>query len=442
MTIHRLEQADMSGCEALFERALQHLPGGVSRDTVLRSPHPLYAARGRGYVVTDVDGRGYLDFSNNMASLIHGHAFAPIVEAVTRQLQLGTCFTFGTEAEIVFAEHLCSRSPSFDMIRFMNSGTEAVMATIKAARAYTGRPRIAKVEGAYHGAYDYVEVSQMPGPDRWGRPEAPNPVPLAAGTPPAVAEDVVVIPFNAPQTAIEILDRHAGSIAGVLVDPLPHRVGLIPAAADYLRALHDWAHANGALLLFDEVITFRTEVGGAQSRYDVRPDLTALGKMIGGGFPVGAVAGRRDVMAVFASGEKGLRLPQSGTFSANPITMTAGLVAMQHFDKDAVARLNRLGDRVREGLAQAIDESGIRACVTGAGSLFRVHLRAAAPRNYRAAYLDDADKKRLGQFVNGMLERGIILTNTGTGMLSTAMAETQVDQLQDAAHATLLSLPR
>jgi glutamate-1-semialdehyde 2,1-aminomutase len=430
----------MTASDALFQRALKFLPGGVSRDTVLRSPHPFYASEGHGYQVTDIEGRQFVDFANNMASLIHGHAFAPIVDAVTAQLRRGTAFTFGTEAEVEFAEHMCSRSPAFHKIRFMNSGSEAVMASIKAARAFTGRPKIAKVEGAYHGAYDYVEVSQTTGPDRWGPPDRPNPVALAAGTPQGVVDDVIVIPFNNPQVALDLLDRHADSLAGVLVDPIPHRVGLIPAADSFIRCLREWTLAHGALLVFDEVITFRTEVGGAQTRYGIEPDLTALGKAIGGGFPVGAVAGSDTVMAVFAAGELGLRLPQSGTFSANPITMTAGRIAMQHFDSGAVARLNRFGDLARSGIAEAIKQASVPACVTGAGSMFRVHLKAEAPRNYRDAFVDEPGRKRLARFVDGMLAEGIMLTNTGTGMLSTVMSQAQIDQLSEGVLTSLRGL--
>lgn len=429
----------MTRSEDLFRRAQSCLPGGVSRDTVLRSPYPFYAARGRGCTVTDVEGREFIDFANNMASLIHGHAFPPIIDAVSAQLQRGACFTFGTEAEVEFAEHMCSRSPAFEKIRFMNSGTEAVMAAIKAARAFTGRPKIAKVEGAYHGAYDYAEISQTPGPDSWGPVDTPNAVPLAAGTPRGVADDVIVIPFNNPEVALHLLDCHAASIAGVLVDPIPHRVGLLPAEPKFIHRLRDWTRDHGALLVFDEVITFRTEVGGAQTRYDVRPDITALGKAIGGGFPVGAVAGRDDVMAVFASGEKGLRLPQSGTFSANPITMRAGLVAMQHFGSEAVARLNDFGDQARNSIKEAIEISTVPACVTGIGSMFRVHLQAEVPRNYREAFVDARGKKRLTQFVEGMFGAGIMLTNTGTGMLSTVMVQAQIDRL---AEGVLTSLRR
>jgi glutamate-1-semialdehyde 2,1-aminomutase len=425
----------------LFARALKVLPGGVSRDTILRSPHPIYAAHASGYTITSVDGKAYVDFINNMASLLHGHAFAPITEAVGKQLALGTAYSVGTVAEVEYAEHLCARAPSIERVRFMNSGTEAVMAAVRAARAYTGRPKIAKVEGSYHGSYDYVEVSQTPGPDRWGPEDNPRSVPLAAGTPKGVTSDVIVIPFNKPELARKILSEHSTSIAAVLIDPIPHRVGLMPASDEFVRLLREWTSANGSILIFDEVITFRTEVAGAQAHYDVKPDLTALGKAIGGGFPVGAVAGRSDVMSVFAGSNGTLRLPQSGTFSANPITMTAGLVAMQHFGQEAVHELNRLGGLARKGILEAIQLSGVPASVTGAGSMFRIHLHAAPPDNYRSAYLDSSGKIRLSRFVNLLLDRGILIADTGTGMLSTVMRNEQIDQLAEAVHQSLRQLP-
>lgn len=432
----------MSASEALFDRAKRVLAGGVSRDTILRSPHPIYVDKGRGCMVTDIEGKVYTDFVNNMASLVHGHAFPPVVEAVKDQLARGTCFTLGTSIEVEFAEHMSKRSAAFERIRFVNSGTEAVMAAVKAARAYSGRPKIAKVEGAYHGAYDYVEVSQTPGPDRWGPVDAPAAVALAAGTPQAVADDVIVIPFNDEARALHILNQHRDSVAGVLIDLIPHRVGVIPATSSFVRALREWTRQNGALLIFDEVITFRTEVGGAQARYDVAPDITALGKAIGGGFPVGAVAGRSDVMSVFTATPEGVRLPLSGTFSANPVTMTAGLVAMQHFDEAAVRSLNKLGDDTREALTQAIRLADVPGCVTGAGSMFRIHLREQAPTNYREAYVGGDAKAQLGRFVDRMLDSGFILANTGMGTLSTAMHPGVVDQLAEAVRQVLRDLRR
>lgn len=413
----------------LYERALCVLPGGVSRNTVLHRPHPFYAAKGEGCYVTDVEGVRRIDFANNVASLIHGHAHPAIIEAVTKQLRCGTAFTFATEAEVVFAEHMCSRVSSFGKIRFVNSGTEAILCCLKAARAFTGRPKIAKVEGSYHGLYDYAEVSQTARPANWGAARRPASVPVAYGTPPSILEDVIVLPFNDADTAIAILDEHADELAGVLVDPMPHRVGLIPASNEFIEALRGWTFGHGALLVFDEVITFRSKFGGAQQWFNVRPDLTALGKMIGGGFPVGAIAGCSEVMDVLNPLAEKVLFPHSGTFSANPITMTAGLAAMQLFDRDAVARLNKLGEQARWQIGEVIRQADFPACVTGAGSMFRIHLRPEPPRNYREAFAGAQVTRQLSALLDHAFANGIMLIGTGAGALSTPMTGEHIDIL-------------
>jgi len=429
----------MSVSEDLRRRACQVLPGGVSRNTLLYDGPVLYADHGYGCRVVDVEGRERIDFANNVASHIHGHAYAPIVEAVVAQVRRGTGFTMATEAEVRFAEHLCGRSPSFDRVRFVNSGSEAVMAAVKAARAFTGRPKLAKVEGAYHGAYDYTEVSQAPAPSNWGLRDRPSAVPLAHGTPQRLVDDTVILPFNDPDAAIALLDEHRGEIACVLVDPLPHRVGMVRISDDFVRALRQWTRDNAALLVFDEVITFRTEYGGVQQRLDVSPDITAMGKMIGGGFPVGALAGRAEVMDVLdpSAGHGGARLPLSGTFSANPVTMTAGYVAMTHFDRQAVERLNALGDYARAGLGQAIARADVPACVTGTGSLLRLHLKPEAPRNYREAFAAPPQKRAMGALVAALYDEGIMMIHTGSAALSTAMGPAEIDRLCEAAERAL-----
>jgi len=413
----------------LYERARKVLPGGVSRNTVLRSPHPIYADHASGCRITDIEGVERVDFANNMASLIHGHAHPAIVAAVTEQLHKGTAFTVATEIEIRFAEHMIGRSESFEMLRFVNSGTEAVMGALKASRAFTGRAKIAKVEGAYHGQYDYAEVSQTARPANWGDAERPTGVPVAYGTPPGVLEDVVIIPFNDPERAIAILNESRGELACVLLDLMPHRVGLSPVDADFVTALREWTEADGSLLVLDEVITFRSEYEGAQEWYGVRPDLTALGKHIGGGFPVGAIAGRREVMEVMDPLTDPVLFPHAGTFSANPVTMTAGLTAMELFDRTALAKVNILARRAMGGIEQAIERTGVAACVTGGGSMFRVHQKAAPPRNYREAFTTPEEAKKLALLLDHLLAEGFLMINTCSAAISTAMSEAEIDSL-------------
>lgn len=430
MVAKRRDNGSLS--QALYERAVKVLPGGVSRNTVLRRPHPQYVDFASGCRTTDVDGVVRLDFANNMASLIHGHAHPAVVPAVAEQLARGTAYAAATEIEVRYAEALCARNRSFQKLRFVNSGTEAVMCALKAARAFTGRPKIAKVEGAYHGQYDYAEVSEAATPERWGSTDNPASVPVARGTPPAALADVVVIPFNDTERALAILADHGRDLACVLLDLMPHRVGLIPADAAFVEALRAWTEANGALLVFDEVITFRAEVAGLQAHYGIAPDLTALGKIIGGGFPVGAVAGRADVMEVMNPLADKVLFPHSGTFSANPVTMTAGLATMSLYDEAAAARLNELGRRAVAGIEAAIRVTGATACTTGYGSIFRVHPKATPPRNYRETYPTPAEEAARRWLVDALYEQGVVVFDPCTVTLSTPMGEAEVDALVDA----------
>lgn len=433
MKTEGIDQESQSSISAdLFQQACQVLPGGVSRNTIFRKPHPYYAKGASGCYITDIDGIQRIDFANNMASLIHGHSHPVMVEAITAQLQQGTAFTMATEAEVRFARLLCDRNQGFEKIRFVNSGTEAVMAMIKAARAFTGRPKIAKVEGAYHGSYDFAEVSQTSTPQNWGDKEHPNSVPVAVGTPQNVLDDVVIIPFNDPETARLILDQYADQIACVLIDPMPHRVGLMPATNEFINSIYEWTRKNGALLAFDEVITFRTRYSGAQEKYNVKPDLTALGKIIGGGFPGGALAGSNEVMKVLDPRESKVLLPHSGTFSANPITMTAGRIAMELFDQAAVEKINQLALKARQQITEAIRLADINACVTGGGSMFRLHLKPEPPLNYRKAWMNPETGLLIKKLLDHLFQKGIIMINTCSAVLSTVMAQKEIDQLSEA----------
>ncbi len=424
----------------LFERAKRVLPGGVSRNTVLRSPHPAYAAFGKGCRITDLDGVERIDFSNNMCSLIHGHADPDIEHAVTDQLARGSAFMMATESEVEYAEHICSRSPAFEKMRFVNSGTEALMVCLKAARAHTGRSKIAKIEGAYHGGYDYAEVSQAPKPETWGDVDRPESVPLVHGTPRSALDDVVILPFNDIDRAIARLNEHAHELACVLLDLMPHRVGLNPVDPQFAKAIAEWTERHSALLVLDEVITFRSEFGGLQERYDITPDLTAIGKLIGGGFPIGAVAGRTEVMDTMNPRGDRYLFPHSGTFSANPISTIAGLTAMCKFDRSAVQRLNALADRGKQGIESAIERTGAKACVTGTGSMFRVHMKASAPHNYREAHTTAEENARLAVLLDHLFDHGCIMINTCTAALSTPMTESEIDHLVAATESGLAKI--
>jgi glutamate-1-semialdehyde 2,1-aminomutase len=418
--------------EEIYRQACEVLTGGVSRNTVYRKPFPHYAVKASGCYITDIEGTERIDFANNMAALIHGHAYPAIIKAVTEQLHKGTAYTLASEIEVAFAKLLCSRVKGFERIRFVNSGTEAVMAMIKASRAFTGRPKIAKAEGTYHGTYDFAEVSQVANPSNWGDIDNPNSVPLVLGTPKGVLDNVVIFPFNDIERTIAILDKQADQIACVLIDPVPHRVGLMPATDEFVEAIYDWTRKNGALLVFDEVVTFRVNYGGAQEKHSVSPDITALGKIIGGGFPVGAIAGRADIMKVLDPRESNLKFPHSGTFSANPITMTAGFVAIELFDKDAVLKLNALTNKAINQIKEVIRLVDVPVSITGAGSMFRFHLSQTPPTTYREAY----QSKETNAVINELLDflyfnENILMINTFACMFSTVLSQKEIDKLSE-----------
>ncbi|MBO1324238.1 aspartate aminotransferase family protein [Acetobacter sp. TBRC 12305] len=425
---------------ALYERATQFLPGGNTRTTVYMKPYPIYVARGAGSRIWDVDGDERIDCINNFTAQIHGHAHPVINEAVRKQLELGTCFGLPTEAEIDLAELLCGRVRSVQAMRFTNSGTEAVMMAMKAARAFTGRPKIAKVEGAYHGSYDYAEVSLDPSPANWGAD--PSSIPYAQGTPQTVLQDVVVLPFNNPEAARRLVLAHRDTLAAIVVDPMPNRAGLVPASAEYIQALRAVADEIGALLIFDEVISFRLGHGGAQPLWGVEADLTTFGKIIGGGFPVGAVGGRRDVMAVFdPSGGKPV-LPHGGTFSANPVSMRAGIAALQLLDHAAFTRLAAMGDRLRAGINAAFARHGVEGQAVGMGSLLKVHLTAREVVDYRTALPHPAEAHALATFMLGLLNRGVFAASYGLMALSTPMTEADIDHVIGAADEAIGDVAR
>ena len=423
----------------LHARARKVMPGGNSRTTVYAAPHPLYAQSGQGCWLRDVDGVERLDCLGNYTALMHGHLHPEIMAAVQAQLQLGTCFANPTESEIALAEELCARVPSFEHVRFANSGTEAVMQAIKAARAYTGRPKIAKCEGLYHGSYDPVEASLDPTPDTWGG-EAPTPRAYAHGTPPGVLADVVVLPFNDVAAARTLLEAHGPELAAVLVDPMPNRSGLIAATPEFLTMLREVTQRHGIVLIFDEVITFRTGHGGYQGLADVQPDLTTLGKIIGGGFPVGAVAGSAEVMRVFDPSAGKPRLPHGGTFNANPVTMVAGLAAMRLLTPAEFGRLEALGDRAREVCTAAFRAAEMEGQVTGRGSLLMLHLTRKPLRGYRDAWRSPAEQKRFGRLVHLLSDNGVIVSTSGLVALSTPMGEPEVQRLGEALLASLKTL--
>jgi glutamate-1-semialdehyde 2,1-aminomutase len=429
-----------SHSRALFERARQVIPGGTSKANFHVRPHPFYLTGGHGCRVTDADGVERLDAVNNFTALIHGHAFPPLVEAVSRQLARGTAFAASTPEEVALAELLVSRVPGLERIRFGNSGTEAVMMAIKAARAYTGRDRIAKFEGAYHGYYDDVQVSYSSRPDDWGPDDAPASTPSSGGVPKHRVQETLILPWNDFDACERLVARHAAELAAVVVDPLSNRMGFIPPAEGFLTFLRQLTRQRGILLIYDEVISFRVSYGGAQGRYGGDPDLTAFGKIIGGGFPVGATGGRAEVMEVFDPGARGPRIASGGTFSANPVSMTGGLATMEAMTPAAFDRLEALGARFRARVGEVFRAAGVPGQVTGEGSLFRLLFTDRPLRSYRD--IDQAAEARMERLFLALFHAGVLVHTSGLGCLSTPMGEREVEEFAAATEQALAAIGR
>ena len=423
----------------LHKRASVVMPGGNTRHSIAMAPYPIYAASGSGCRVTDVDGDERIDFLNNYTSLILGHADPRVTEAVQRRVGLGTAFTMPSPEDVELAELLAARIPYADQIRFCNSGSEAVMLAVKAARAFTDRHKIAKFEGAYHGIYDYVEVSEGPAADEWGDADAPRSI-TEPGTPPSVAEDVVVLPWNRLEACRELIARHKNELAAILVDPMPLGIGMIQPGPGFLEFLREETARHGILLVADEVLNFRISYHGAAHAFGIQPDLASFGKIIGGGFPVGAVGGSRRVMSVFDH-TGSLKVHHGGTFNANPATMSAGLETIRQMTPEAFDRLNGLGDYIRDRLTRMFRDRGLAGQVCGRASMFVAHLTSGELVDYRSLRGFSRTNPAYGALCHEMLQRGMIMSPRGLfGCLSTPMRAPEADAFVDALDDSIRQL--
>jgi glutamate-1-semialdehyde 2,1-aminomutase len=414
----------------LHEEALAVMPGGNSRTTTFFDPYPFAIQRGQGAHVWDVDGVDRLDFNGNYTSLILGHAPPDVVKAVQEVAENGLSFPGPTEYEVRLAEMLTRRVPSAQAIRFTNSGTEATMNAVRLARAFTGRPKIAKFEGAYHCTHDWVMVSVTGEAKGAGSRRRPKPVAWSSGLPPAVLKHVVVLPWNDAEACAEILEEEASQIACLIVDPIMCNAGLIPPLEGFLQRLREVTERHNIVLIFDEVISFRVAWGGAQERFGVRPDLTTFGKIIGGGLPVGAFGGRRDIMDFYDPRKSGARISHGGTFNANPVTMAAGIATLNALTPEAYARLDALGERLRGGVMRLLAATRRRGQVTGLGSLFWLHWTTESLSDYRSAKAKDSGAAM--RVFLGLVNEGILMTQRGLGACSLAMTDEDVDRFINA----------
>ena len=406
LALHAAYRARTPRSAALFERATGVLPGGSTRTTVFAPPYPPYLAGGSGIRVEDVDGNAYRDFLGNYTSLILGHAHPRVVDAVEQQVRRGSAFGAPGELEIALAEELVRRIDSVERVRFTNSGTEATMFAIRAARAFTGRSLIATFERAYHGTHDTAMA---------GTP----------GIPDAVGDLVVTLPWDDLDGVERALSGREAELGAIVVEPVQGAGGVRAASPAMLGALRAICDRAGALLIFDEVISFRVAPGGAQSVSGVRPDLTTLGKIIGGGYPLAAFGGRADVMDRFDARRPGA-LTHGGTFNGNPVGAAAGLATLAELTPDRYDEIASRAQRLREGVGARAARTGTNVRIDAVASLFQVRLGDHTAASAVATGTGAADL-----FV-GLLLEGFYLAPRGMGAIATPTSEADVDALAEA----------
>jgi glutamate-1-semialdehyde 2,1-aminomutase len=427
--------------EALFEEAQRHLPGGVNspvRAFKGVGGTPLFIDRGAGSRIWDADGNEYVDYVGSWGPLIAGHAHPEVVQAVRRAAERGTSYGAPTEAEVRLAALVKEAVPSIELVRFVNSGTEATMSAIRAARGYTGREVVIKFDGGYHGHADGLLVQAGSGPLTLGAPDSP-------GVPAGAAAATLSLPFNDLSAVAAAFDARPGQVAAVIVEPVAGNMGVVPPAPGFLQGLRDLCTRSGALLILDEVMTgFRLAWGGAQERFGVTPDLTTLGKIVGGGLPVGAYGGRRDVMEGIAPLGP---VYQAGTLSGNPLAMAAGLATLQLVRRPGqYERLEALSARLEAGLSRAArsvaESESLRFCSNRVGSMLTGFFCPGPVTDYASALT--ADRARYGRFFHLMLRRGVYLAPSQfeAAFVSLAHSEADVDYTVDAAADAFRELAR
>lgn len=392
-----------STSEKLHEEALEHIVGGVNSPSrsfkAVGGGSPIAMERGKGAYFWDVDGNKYIDYLAAYGPIITGHAHPHITQAITHAAETGLLYGTPTRHEITFAKMLKQAMPNMDRVRFVNSGTEAVMTTIRVARAYTGRTKIMKFAGCYHGHSDLVLVAAGSGPATLGTPDS-------AGVPKSIAEEVITIPFNDPQAYSEAMDQWGEEIACLLVEPIVGNFGIVEPKPGYLEEVHRIAHEKGALIVYDEVITaFRFHYGGAQDMLGLVPDLTALGKIIGGGLPIGAYGGKKEIMETVAPLGPAY---QAGTMAGNPASIQAGIACLEVLREDGVYdKMDKLGALLEKGILAAAEEFGVTITVNRLKGALTIYFTDVTVENYEQA--EATDGEIFGRFFKLMLEQGINL---------------------------------
>ncbi len=425
-----------SRSQQLYRRAREVIPGGVNSPVRSYSPYPLFIASAKGSKFKTVDSQEYLDYCMAYGALIDGHARAEVIEAVEEALEKGSIYGQPTEMEVELVELIASIMPSMKMVRLVNSGTEATMHAIRLARAFTEKKKVLKFEGGFHGSHDSVLVKAGSGATLLGSPSS-------EGVPSEVAKNTLVSRFNDEKIASKIIRDHSSELAGVMVEPVLGNIGPVLPRPGFLETLRKVTEENEVLLIFDEVITgFRLSMGGAQEYYKIRPDLTILGKVLGGGLPLSAFGGRRDIMEKLAPMGP---VYQAGTYSGNPVSVSAALATLQSLKKrggQVYSRLEKMGDTMRRGISDHLEAARVTAQVSGLGSMFQLFFTDRQVTDYHSA--KSADIRKYEKYFHSLLASRIFVppSQFETCFLSTAHTEDELESTLDAIGAAMKTLPR
>ncbi|TMI12457.1 glutamate-1-semialdehyde-2,1-aminomutase [Candidatus Bathyarchaeota archaeon] len=425
-----------SRSQQLYRRAREVIPGGVNSPVRSYSRYPLFVASAKGSKFKTVDGQEYLDYCMAYGALIDGHAQAEVIDAVEEALEKGSIYGQPTEMEVELAELIASLMPSIQMVRLVNSGTEATMHAIRLARAFSGKKKVLKFEGGFHGSHDSVLVKAGSGATLLGSPSS-------EGVPSDVAKNTLVSRFNDEKIAGKVIRDHSSELAAVIVEPVLGNIGPVLPKPGFLETLRKITLENEVLLIFDEVITgFRLSIGGAQEYYKIRPDLTILGKVLGGGLPISAFGGRRDVMEKLAPIGP---VYQAGTYSGNPVSVSASLAILQSLKKRAgqlYSRLEKMGDVMRRGIGDHLESARITAQVNGVGSMFQLFFTDRPVTDYHSA--KSADIRTYEEYFHSLLASRVFVppSQFETCFLSTAHSEDELDATLDAIGTAVKTLPR
>ena len=409
----------------LHEKATKFMPGGDTRNSTYWNPFPVYITDGLGTTITDADGNKRTDFVSNMTTLILGHRPEGVIAAVAEQVKHGLSFPTPSPSVVRWAELMCERVPSLDKVRFVNSGTEATLNAIRAARALSGKQKLVKCEGAYHGNHDAIQISVVPPLDKAGDADSPEAVKAFPGISETATDDIFITPYNDIVAAERIIREHADELAAVIVEPVNGQCGMVAGKPEFLEGLRRVTDELGIILIFDEVIAFRIARGGAQDYYGITPDLTCFGKVIGGGMPVGAFGGREDIMSMWDPSGDGPTVQHAGTFNGNPMTAAAGIATLEALTPEKYEYLDALGESLRTKLRALFAELEVPMGVTGIASLFALQFTPTEVVDYRTYTTND--KAMLETMFVGLLNEGFLMSNRCAGNVSTVHTEDDVD---------------